>query len=328
MKMKRSSLRAAALLIAALLFLSTGCQKSAVTTVEKRTEKGYALPQIMIIAMSDKNSYEDVCSSQIWDLKIPGGSETFAEYLTGQIEDFMEDVKIMNLLAEEQKIDLTSEEKSAMAAAAEEYYNQLAKEDIEYMGVTEEDARAMFEEYCRAEKLVDELTKDVNLEVSDSEAKVITIIQAQTPDQSVAEQLRLAAMAESADFEQCAENAGLTVTKRILGREEEEKEFENAVFSLLAGEVSEVITGGDGAYYVVKCISDYDEAATIERKETIYQERKRKVFKERYDSYKTSITLTYPEALWENLDLGKGEYAKQADFFETYKKYIKTDKNR
>ena len=55
------------------------------------------------------------------------------------------------------------EERSEMAAALAEYFGNLTAEDIEHMGVSEEDVRAVFEDYCLAEKLVEELTKGIDL---------------------------------------------------------------------------------------------------------------------------------------------------------------------
>ena len=49
----------------------------------------------------------------------------------------------------------------------------------------------------------------------------------------------------------------------------------------------------NGTYYVIKCISDYDEEATAARKKIIFEERKRKAFKEIYDSFREGINLTY-----------------------------------
>lgn len=207
-----------------------------------------------------------------------------------------------------------------MAAAAAEYFGNLTAEDIEHMGVSEEDVRAVFEDYCLAEKLVEELTKGIDLEVSDSEAKVITVMQAETADRQTAENLSLAAAQENADFEKCASDAGLSATTRQLGRKEESQEFEDAAFALSAGQVSQVIES-NGTYYVIKCISDYDEEATAARKKIIFEERKRKAFKEIYDSFREGINLTYSGDPWNKLELGSGRYAAGADFFEIYRKY-------
>lgn len=308
----------AAFLFCAVLTFLSGCNKG--TTVDGKAQKGYSKPEIMIVAMAEKNLYEEVCTNQIWEVSVPGEDRDFASYLTEQIRSFMEEMKIMNLLAQERNISLTSEERSDMSKAAKEYYGSLTKEDIAYMGLTEEDVRTVYEDYCLANKLVEELTKNVNLEVSDSEAKVISIRQVEFDSSQAAESFLQAASQENADFDKCAEEAGVTVTVRQLGREEESQAFEDAAFSLVTDQISGVLSDG-GTFFVLKCVSDYDEEATLDRKNTIYEERKRKAFREIYDEYKASVNLAYSGDPFKELDLKNGEYAKGADFFKIYQSY-------
>lgn len=297
-----------------------GCSKGA--AVVGKNQQGYSLPEIMVIAMAEKNRYEEVCTDQIWSVKVSEENSDFASYLTEQIKSFMEEMKIMCLLAAEKNVVLSPEESSAMADAADEYYGKLTKEDISYMKVSKEDVTKVFEDYCLANKLVEELTKDVNLEVSDSEAKVIAVTQAKMDSREAADTLILAASQEKADFSRCAESVGAAVTTRQLGRAEESKVFEDAAFSLLAGEISEVIEEGD-SFYVLKCVDDYDEEATKNRKETIFKERKRKAFEEIYVGFKEKTTLSYEGEPWKELKLSGEAFAKDADFFDIYGKYEK-----
>lgn len=306
------------LLLLAVPAVLSGCNKD--TMSEGKAQKGYTLPEIMIIATAEKNRYEAVCTDQIWGVSISGESGDFETYLTDQIQSFMEEMKIMNLLAEKKKISLTSEERATMTEAGDEYYSSLTETDISHMNVTREEVQNVYEDYYLANKLVEELTKTSNLEVSDSEAKVISIMEAKTDDKETADRLYQTASQENADFQKCAEDLGITVTTRPLGREETGKEFETAAFALTTNQVSGVITDR-GSYYVLRCLSDYDEAATAERKEIIFKERKRKAFREIYDDFKAGVSLTYSGDPWEKLNLKDGKYAQNADFFGIYKKY-------
>ena len=151
------------LLLALCLLFLAGCGQGASLPAGRKSEKGYSLPEIMVIAMTEQNRYEEICTDQIWNVEIAEEGENFASYLTGQIKNFMEELKIMNLLAQDRNMSLSPEERSEMAAAAAEYFGNLTAEDIEHMGVSEEDVRAVFEDYCLAEKLVEELTKGIDL---------------------------------------------------------------------------------------------------------------------------------------------------------------------
>lgn len=326
MKRKKNAARRIALILLLILAAAAlaGCKQGVAMMSEARTEKGYTLSQIKVIAATEKNHYEAVCGSQIWNVQVQAGDgkQAFSALLTDQIKSFMEQLKIMTLLAREKQITLTPEEQSDMEQAASEYYHALSKEDVKDMGVSLQDAETVFKDYRLAGKLVDTLTGDVLLEVSDSEAKVITLEEVKTDQKDKADRVAQAAQQDGADFQRCAADAGLNTKTRSLGRAEEGKPYEDAAFALTTGQVSGVIEA-DGFYYVLKCINDYDEKATQARKEKIYQERRWSAFTEIYDKFKSGISLTYSGDPWKSLDLSKENAAKNADFFEIYKKYAK-----
>lgn len=297
-----------------------GCS-SASLSVGKKTEKGYSMPQILVIASTERKRYEDVCTDQIWDVTLDGEDKTFEEYLKGQLQTFLDELKIMNLMAEEREISLTPQEQTAMSEAAEEYFGVLTAAEREHMELTEEAVLELYEDYCMAEKLVQELTEGMNLEVSDSEAKVIVVQEVKTKERQAAETLQAEASEEGTDFSALAEAAGLSVTERSLGRNEESAAYEEAAFALAAGEVSAPVEQ-DGSFYVLKCVNEYDREATALRKEQIYEKRRQKAFRDLYDSYCQEIRISYSGAPFEKLQLKTEKVAEAADFFEIYQKHV------
>ena len=316
--------RAACALLAGLalsLGLLTGCGSDGSTiVVGKKNEKGYSRAEVMVIAMTEKKRYEEVCTDQIWGVSVGEKGDDFETYLKKQIRSFMDELKIMNLLAADRGISLTSEERAAMDRAAAEYFGRLPQSAIDSMGVTEADVQHIYEDYGLAEKLAGQLTDNVALEVSDSEAKVIHVKQIKTSDESEADAFQRAASQEDADFQSCAEEAGLTVSDRVLGRGDESDAYEKEAFSLAEGAVSQVIHADD-AYYVLKCTDDYDEDETAARKERIYEERKKRAFQEIYDRFSNTISVSYSSGLWDSLDLTSEFEKNDADFFEIYAEY-------
>lgn len=288
--------------------------------VGKKNEKGYSRAEVMVIAMTEKKRYEEVCTDQIWGVSVGEKGDDFETYLKKQIRSFMDELKIMNLLAADRGISLTSEERAAMDRAAAEYFGRLPQSAIDSMGVTEADVQHIYEDYGLAEKLAGQLTDNVALEVSDSEAKVIHVKQIKTSDESEADAFQRAASQEDADFQSCAEEAGLTVSDRVLGRGDESDAYEKEAFSLAEGAVSQVIHADD-AYYVLKCTDDYDEDETAARKERIYEERKKRAFQEIYDRFSNTISVSYSSGLWDSLDLTSEFEKNDADFFEIYAEY-------
>lgn len=310
--------KAAAVFISLALLLS-GCQKTESMLAGMGEEKGYGLPEIMVVAMSQKNTYEKICTAQIWSAQVDESGKTFEEYTKEQLKSFMNEMETMNLFAKEKEISLTPEESAAMDQAAEEYLSALTPEDISYMGVDETSVRTVFHDYFLANKVVGELTGDLNLEVSDSEAKVITISEVRTEDLQTAENIAKQ-VTSGISLERAASDNGLEVSSRNLGRAEEGEDFEYAAFGLETGEFSSVVED-EGEYCIIRCNNDYNEEATAERKEQIYEARKEKAFQDVYGGFKESITIKDSEKSWESLSLSGDPHAVNGDFFEIYRKY-------
>lgn len=311
--------KAVTYILSAAMLVLAGCGEGALPGVSK-SESGYTRSQILVIASTEKNRYEAVCGEEIWTAG-GGSEETFEQYLTAKLHTFMDELKIMNLLAEEKGLSLTSQETAAMGEAASAYYGALTQEDISRMEISMEQVQELFEDYCMAEKLVVSLSDGLQLEVSDSEAKVVVIQQACFADRQQAEVFLAAVQEEGADFEKCAAAAGVQLEERSIGRMEEPAVYEEAAFALLTGEISSVIEA-EGRYYVLKSVNDYDREATAARKEVIYKERRQKMFREIYDDYRQEITLDYAGDPFADLQISELDCAPEADFFRIYAEYL------
>lgn len=312
--------KALAVLIAAGMFL-TGCGKGLPMGADVSQAKAYTLPQTMIVVATERNQYQEIYTSQIWGVELPDG-ETFEDYLLGQVKEFLQEMKTMNLLAKEQEITLSGDEKEELGKLADEYYQSLSKEDIAYMGITKDDVETMYEEYYLSNKVVSELTKDMDLEISDSEAKVITIQQIVLSDGNTAADVYGEVTAEGADFSAIAkEYSEETVTQRQIGRGEEPGALEDAAFALAKDEISNVVSY-DGKYYIVRCVNDYEEAATAERKEQLHIQRKKEAFDRIYDQFKADHPLTFEDDMWDNIRFSIDDKTSTTDFFKLYKKHF------
>lgn len=321
--MKKKYRRICRLFVSAAIGLTllAGCKKEIPIVSEITETKAYTLPQSMIIVSAERNQYQQIYTSQIWGVELPG-DQTFETYLLEQVKEFLQEMKLMNLLAQKEGVTATSAEKEELRKAAEEYYNSLTPEDLSYMGIAEEDARTMYEEYFLSNKVVNELTKDMNLEISDSEAKVITVEQIALPDEAAAEEVLARVSAEGADFaaiaRECSENP---MIERQIGRGENPGTLEDASFALEKGEISPIIEEA-GTYYIVKCVSDYDEDATQERKAGLYQERKKEAFDQIYNEFKKENPVTFSNEIWKDMKFSKDDRTTTTSFFEIYKEHF------
>jgi foldase protein PrsA len=309
------------LAVLALIALLTGCKADIPIVSEIAETKAYTLPQSMIILATERNRYQTIYTSQIWGIDLPG-DQNFETYLVDQVKEFLQEMKMMNLLAENKGVTLTSGEKEEVRKASDEYFESLTKEDISYMKVTQEDVKTMYEQYYLSNKVVTELTKDMNLEISDSEAKVIVVDQIVLKDKEQADHVLSLVTAQGADFSALArEYSSEETVERHIGRGEVSKPYEEAAFALLAEEISPVVED-KGKYYIIKCVNDYDETATQERKSGLYRTRKKEAFDQIYNKYKEEHPITFSNEIWKDVKFSKEDKTTTTNFFEIYKKHV------
>lgn len=303
-----------------LIVLSiTGCKGGIPSATNIKETSAYTLPQSMIIVATERNRYQQVYTDQLWNVTLDNGM-TFQIYLLDQIQAFLQDMKTMSLLAKDQNITLTSGEKDQIRRLSETYYADLTQDDIDYMGISLDDVITLYQEYCLANKVINELTKELNLEVSDSEAKIITIQQIVLDDRNTANDIYSRVTAEGSDFAAIAAETSIeSQIERQLGRGIEDIAFENAAFALSTGQISPIISSQD-KFYILKCTSDYDVKATAERKTQIYTERKNQVFKQIYDQFLLKNKITFSDEILQTITFSAEDKTTTTNFFELYKK--------
>lgn len=309
--------------LAAILLLASGCGGGIPIVSEMRETEMFTDPQMMILITTEKNRYQDVYGSQIWDVVIDDEGETFQNHLLGEIHSFLKELGTMNRLADEHGIELSSQEKEQLKTLSETYYNGLSEADIAYMGINQDDVYFMYEQYHRANKLVSELTSDVNLEISDSEAKVIAVQEIKLGDTEIAETVYQQAIAEGADFTAIARSfsSDSEINKQV-GRSERSRIYEDVVFGLQPGEISQPFEDEDGSFLVVKCVSDYDEAATLERKQRLALQRKNQAFKDIYDTYAAEHQIDIKSEIWEKISFSEADQSTTTSFFKLYQEQM------
>ena len=229
------------------------------------------LPEAMIYVMDYKQQYENAYGVEMWEHDI--GGVTLEEYVKDTIIAQLASVKAVTLLAKENNVTLSDAEKEKISQAAEEYYSALTDEQKKYMKVEKSDVEDLYAAHVLSKKVYTEITKDVNTEVSDDEARIITIQQIRLDSLDNAEIVK-ARLDEGKDFGTVAaaynRDSQTTVT---LGRGEKEAAYEEAAFSLENDQISDVIetTGG---YYILKCVNNFDRDATEANKITMVEKRR------------------------------------------------------
>lgn len=306
-----------------VMCLSAGCSKRAAAEPgQEQVKRSYTRGQIMTIAATERNRYQNVYTSQIWGVTDKATGQDFETTLLKQIQQFFKELGTMNLLADEREIELTSQEKDALKRLTEQYYGQLSQDDRAYIGADQEEIYQLYCEYYRADKLVTELTRDENMEISDAEAKVIQIQRITLADRETADSVLAEVQAGGADFETAAKKYSKDGQLNVqLERGVDNGSMAEKAFSLEQDEISGVIEDG-GAFYIVKCTNAYDAEATAARKKNLAMEKKTAAFQRIYEPFADQHVVVFEEGMWDEIRFSGGEGSATTNFFELYHNYF------
>ena len=277
------------------------------------------LPEAMIYVMDYQRQYEGVYGVEMWEHDF--GGITFEQYVKDTIVDQLASMKAITLLADDYGVSLSSEEEEKVAQAAEDYYGALNAEQIDYMDLKLEDVKDLYRDHVLSGKVYEEITKDVNTEVSDDEARIITIqqIRLDSPEtaQSVKEQLDA-----GRDFSAVASSYSLdSQITYTFGRGEHESAYEEAAFALENDQVSDIIETESG-YYILKCINNFDQEATEANKVTMVEKRRDELFGNVYDQLVADTPSQFNSRLWNKVHFADWTGELPPDFLEIYEQYL------
>lgn len=319
------------------LVLTTGFKKDEIFRIETMS---CTLPEVMVYLINTQDQYESVYGKEIWKTSLDG--VTLEESVKDTVLAQLAQIKTMNLLAWQYKVCLDEEEMEAVQAAADAYFGSLNEAEKEAMQVTEEIIAGLYEEFALANKVYEYIIKDINPEISDDEARIITVqhiliktcaidgsgkkteyTQEEKEDaRRRAEEILQLAREEGSDFEELV----LQYTEGdkgeySFGKGEAEKEFEDAAFNLETGQISDIVETGYG-YHIIKCISTFNRQETDANKVKIVEKRRKEVFGQEYDAFVDTLTRTLNEELWDTVCFADNEEVSTRDFFDIYNQYF------
>lgn len=319
------------------LVLTTGFKKNEIFRIE--TMSG-TLPEVMVYLTNAQDQYESVYGKEIWNTDLNG--ITLEENVKETVLAQLAQIKTMNLLARQHNVTLSDAEMELVRAAAAQYFDSLNNAEIEAMQVTEETIETLYAEFALANKVYEYIIKDINPEISDDEARTITVQHiliktyaldgtgkkidfsdaAKREARQRAEDILALAHEEDSDFEDLV----ITYSEGekgtwSFGKGELEKGFEDVAFNLETGEISGIIETEYG-FHILKCISTFNREETDANKVKIVEKRREEVFGQEYDVFVESLTRTLNEELWNSVSLIKNDEVKTCDFFDIYNQYF------
>ena len=319
------------------VYLTTGFDKDEVFVIE---DQKCLLPEVMIYLLNIQSKYESVYGGEIWNTSV--GGVTMPESIKENALAEISQIKAMNILARQSGTELTEEELALVQNATNDYYTSLSSTVISETGITKDLLYQMYYEYAMAHKLYQEFIKDINPEISDDEARTITVqhifVKTYTTNDKgemvdYSEQAKKIAhdkakmiWQEATDGEHDFGDLVLQYSDGNLGDYsfglgETEPEFETAAFNLGKDEISDVVQTKYG-YHIIKCITTFNREETDLNKIRRAEEAKEQVFSENFDDFAGTLTTYFNDELWDSvtvLDI-VDEYT--LDFFEVYHNYF------
>lgn len=319
------------------VILYTGFKKDEVFRIETMS---CMLPEVMVYLTNTQDQYENAFGSQIWQTNL--GDVSLEDNIKETVLAQLAQIKTMNLLAQRHGVQLDEEELALTEEAADTYYSSLNQTEREVMQVDRKVIAQLYAEFALANKVYEYIIKDINPEISDDEARTITVqhilirtyvqdgtgkkIEFSDKDKKEAyeraKEILALAREEGADFEELVLNySEWDKGNYSFGKGETDPAFEEAAFNLGKGEISDIIETRYG-YHIIKCINTFNREETDANKIKIVEKRKEEVFGQEYDAFVSTLTRTINQSLWDSISFSVNEEVTTCDFFDIYNQYF------
>jgi foldase protein PrsA len=281
--------------------------------------------EAMVYLKSAQEKYEKNYGKDIWDADILGNGDTFGNMIKDEVIKQITELKIIREEAAKQNIILSEEEVSDANSYAKEHYEGLTAEDRAKYFIKEDLLQQVYSDNLLADKVFEYFTINVDNEVSDADAKQITVqdiyiantdfdpagspIELTTEEKQAAYEKaqELAQTAKTTtDFYTLAEaNSQADTIEYTIGKGQAPKEygdvFEQAALNLKTGQVSELITTDNG-WHIIYCVTDYNEDATTQVKESIIEDRREDLFAQLYTEWAKKYDVVVNNEAWDAVE--------------------------
>lgn len=318
------------------VIITSGLNKNGLFKVGTRT---CTRDEFMVYLTNMQNSYEEVYTDEFW--QVSDGNATMEERLKETALSKISQTKAICALADEMDITLDDTDIAKTDQLAKEYYETLNDTELELMGTSERVISNLYQELVLSDKVYEEIIKDINTEISDDEARTITVqhIMIRTVSTDEFGNMRDYNTEELDDaYERISELYSLVTDKHkdfetvarqysedmvitySFGKGEMDGVFETESFKLGKGEISNIVKTREG-YHIIKCISTFNREVTDSNKDRILDKRKQTAFQATYDEFVKTVPRLFNDKLWDSITIIRDERVSTSSFFDKYDEY-------
>ncbi|MCD8365505.1 MAG: peptidyl-prolyl cis-trans isomerase [Clostridiales bacterium] len=319
-----------ALPLTGVLLLTAGCSAADIPVVSAISQsyvfsvggEKCSVEEAKMILLQYQKEYASLYGIDLWDHDY-GDSASLEQYVKDLTASRLAEVYTLDIIASEQEVELSEEEKTQAETAAQAYLEGFSEEELEFLGTDEQTAADLFERFLLAQKLYTSLTENVSQEVSDDEARVMEMKQICVSDAETAANI-LSQLEEGSDFNSLAESYSESDTASFsVSRTTYDDEITEILFAMDTGDYSEVMEI-DGLYYIFYCANYFNEELTESNKENVVSRRMEDAVTSAYDSYTEKLDSVLNEDVWDEVTVDTSLELEGASFEEIYDSYFES----
>lgn len=321
--MRRAAGRTAAAVLAGVLAagMLTGCgEKKLDGTKTVATVNGTEIPMgVVSIAARQQQAQMDAMYASftgsgvnIWDTVADEKTgETYGEQAA---KDTLKQVELMYIMkdkAADYKVEVTEEDKKAIAEAAKAFIEANSEETIAELSVTEEQVKTYLELQTYKQRMYNAIMDEAEVEVTDEEANqssftyvsISTSGEELTEDdkkkkkeqaQEILDKMKEDPTGDMSEAAKAADESYNALTGTFTTAESKEEDGDSAYYpkevlevlrGLKEGEMAPEVIETDTGYYVVRLDKKLDEEATESKRESLESEKKTEYYTETTDKW-------------------------------------------
>lgn len=301
-----------------LAIVLTGCRQlpaQVAAQQEERMNREYNENEMYLVLASRKQEVCDVYTNEIFSVKINEQGDTYENAFDSMVRDYMTKMYVMTRMCEEREIEINTTDLRGIEERAEQFIEDF-KSAGNTLDITKDDATQILKDLYLIDLLKESIIKESDTEVSESDARVMDIIRITLDNSERANSVLEEVSADDIDFAAAARrNSTDSEIELKVAKGDLEPSIEEVVFGLEDGEISPIVQL-NGKYYIIKCVSGYDEEATAAKREKMMAVRRDEVVAHAYDEYFNEHEYALPDETWNKAVKMCKESGKCPDIFE------------